>query len=82
MIDTPEQLEQAAIEAERLRTDPAFQRAALAIRKDALEALASCNPEDASTIRNNQALVRAIDGLCGEIANAIMRAPRKTLTVV
>lgn len=62
-----------ADEAERLRTDPAFQRAIVAIRKNALEAMAKVDPTDQEAIRTNQALVRAIDNLCQEIANEIIR---------
>lgn len=81
-MKTRDELEQEAVEAEQLRTDPAFQRAILAIRKEAVEALIGCDATDADAIREKQALIRAIDGLCGEIANAILRSPRKTLAVV
>ena len=69
----PETLALNAAEAERLRTDPAFQRSVTAIRKNALEALATVHPTDHEAIRTNQALIRAIDTLCQEIANEIIR---------
>ena len=62
-----------AVEAERLRTDPAFQRAVVAIRKNALEALVMVDPSDQEAIRTNQAMIKAIDNLCQEIANEIIR---------
>lgn len=81
MTDTPEQLAIAAAEADRLRQDPAFQRAVLSLRADAVNALVSVDPTDVETIRTKQAEIRAIDGLCQEIANAILRAPRKPMAV-
>lgn len=76
-----QELHDHALAADRLRQDPAFQRAIIALRKEALEALVSADPDDAQTIRTHQANIRAIDNLCGEIAMTILRAPRKSEAV-
>lgn len=79
---TSETLALNAAEAEQLRTNPAFQRAVVAIRKNALEALATVSPTDEDAIRTNQARVRAIDTLCQEIADEIIRgAPGRAVAV-
>lgn len=63
----------AAAEADRLRQDPAFQGAVIAIRKEALEELASVDSTDVESIRTLQARVRAIDLLATEIGRIILR---------
>lgn len=73
----------AAVDAERVRQDPAFQKAVLAIRKNALEALASVDPTQADEIRTLQARVWAIDNLCTELAATIIRGtPQRQNPVV
>jgi hypothetical protein len=62
-----------AEDAERLRTDPAFQRALTSMRKDAIDALIATDAADVNAVREAQAQVRAIDSLCGQIATAIQR---------
>lgn len=68
----------AAVDAERLRQDPAFQRAVLTIRKNALEALVKIDPVKVDEIRNTQAQIRAIDNLCTELADTIIRGTPQT----
>lgn len=69
----------AAIAADRLRTDPAFQRAILAMRKVKVEALIDADSTDAEANRKLRAEIAAIDDLCGEIAMTITRGmPRAT----
>ena len=70
-----------AVAADRLRQDPAFQRAVLAMRKDAVERLILADASDANAITTHQAYIKAIDNLCEEIAMTIMRAPRETAAV-
>ena len=71
-----------AIEAERLRTDRPFAEAILIMRKDAIEKLVSVDPNDTQAVMNLQAYVRAIDGLCTEIASQILRGtPQKSTPV-
>lgn len=70
---TKDEIETAYLEAERLRTEPAFQAAIIELRKKALEKLASIDPTKADEIRDAQATVRAIDGITTELANAILR---------
>lgn len=65
--------ELAAVEAERLRTDPAFQAAVKEARRAALEALVSADPTKPEQIMIHQANIRAIDQVCTAIANAIIR---------
>lgn len=73
----------AAVDAERLRQDTAFQRAVTTIRKSALEALANVDPAQADEIRTIQAQIRAIDNLCTEIAATIIRGtPQRQNPVV
>jgi len=68
----------AAIEAERLRTDPAFAAAVMQMRKDAIERLIVCDATDTATVLRHQSDIRAIDSLCDEIATAIHRGtPRR-----
>ncbi len=73
-----QELREAAIAADRLRTDPAFQRAILAMRKSAVERLVSVDPDDGAAIRTLQANILAIDSLCEQIATAIMRGKERT----
>ena len=76
------ELRDASLAAERLRADPAFQRAILALRKDAVEALVGVDPDDGATIRSEQARIRAIDALCDELATVIMRGAVRVGAVV
>lgn len=78
---TPEQLAIAAAEADRLRLDPAFQNAIRELRAKAIDALVETDATDTSAIIARQAEIRAIDGFCQELANAIIRAPRKPMAV-
>ena len=73
----------AAADAERLRQDPSFQRALTAIRKNAVDALVHVDPTNADEIRNAQAQIRAIDNLCTELRDTIIRGTpqRQTPTV-
>jgi hypothetical protein len=71
-------LETAAHDAERLRTDPAFQRALMAMRKEAVETLIATDAASVDAIREAQAQVKAIDSLCGQIATAIQRGTQIT----
>lgn len=68
----------AAVDAERLRQDPAFQRAVLTIRKNALEMLAQVDPTQTDAIRNAQAQIRAVDHLCTELRDTIIRGTPQT----
>lgn len=61
----------AGAEAERLRLDPAFQRAMTEARKDTLEQLASVDATDTDTIRRLQAEVTAIDLLATNLGRTI-----------
>jgi hypothetical protein len=82
MIVTRREIEERAEQAERLRTDPVFQRAIGEARKRRVEALIAARPDDAETIRTIQADIKAIDGLCNEIANEILRAkPQRAVAV-
>lgn len=67
------QIHNEFLQAERLRSEPAFQAGVIAVRKEALEALASIDPTDVEAIRNAQATVRAIDALATSIGNSILR---------
>lgn len=81
---TEQEAEKLAIEAAQaldLKSDPAFQRAVLLTRSEALNGLAKANPDDGATIRTLQAEIKAIDGLCQKLADAITRAPRATRVV-
>lgn len=78
---TPDQLAQIADDAMRFKSDPAVERAILSMRATAVKALIDADPTDIETIRTKQAEIRAIDNFCHELANAIMRAPRKPLAV-
>lgn len=74
-------LETAAHDAERLRTDPAFQRALIVMRKDAVEALLALDEGTETYLADNRRLraeVKAIDALCGQIAVAIQRGTQIT----
>jgi hypothetical protein len=83
----------ATAEAERLRTDPAFQAAVLATNKRfrdelkaaeaaVINALLNGQPANIETVRTKQAQIAAIDTLCQEIANAIIRGtPQRKLSV-
>lgn len=78
---TPEQLAIAAAEADRLRQDPAFQSAIRELRSNAIEALVNADATDTASVIARQAEIKAIDGLCQELANAMLRAPRKPMAV-
>lgn len=71
----------AAAEADRLRQDPAFQNAIRDLRSRAIEALVVADATDTDAIRARQADIKAIDGFCQELANAMLRAPRKPMAV-
>ncbi len=73
-----QELADAAIAADRLRTDPAFQRAILAMRKDKIEALIDAAATDEEANRKLRAEITAIDDLCGEIAMTITRGTPRT----
>ncbi len=81
MAETPEELEAAFLEAERLRTDPAFSAAVLAVRKDAVTALISTPADNMQENLRLRAEINAINGLCQKIADAITRRPRVTKPV-
>ena len=78
---TPDQLAQIADDANRFKSDPAVQRAILSMREEAIKALIATDATDVETIRTRQAEIKAIDGFCQELANAILRAPRKPMAV-
>lgn len=78
---TPDELAQLAEQANRFKSDPAVQRAILTMRDAAIKALISTEPTDVEGIRTRQAEIKAIDGFCQELANAILRAPRKPMAV-
>lgn len=80
-MKTPDELRIAAAEADQLRTNPAFQSAVLEYRASAIAALIATEPTDADAIRARQAEIKAVDGLCQGLANAILRAPRKPMAV-
>lgn len=72
----------AAVEANRLREDPAFQAAVLSSRRQTLEALSTVDPSDIEQIRTLQARVKAIDLLATELAAAIIRGTPQRETAV
>lgn len=78
---THDQLAVIAEDANRFKSDPAVQRAILAMREAAVAALIATEPTDAEAIRTRQAEIKAIDNFCQELASAILRAPRKPLAV-
>lgn len=83
----------AAEAANRLRTDPAFQAAVISLRAskvaemereqaNVINAMLSGMPaNNIEAVRTIRAEIKAIDGICQEIANAILRAPRKPMAV-
>lgn len=82
----------AAEEANRLRTDPAFQTAIRTLRAskvaemereqaNVIASMLAGQPATIETIRTLKAEIKAIDGICQEVANAILRAPRKPMAV-
>ncbi len=75
MITEQDKLDLVAFaeDAERLRTDPAFQRGITELRKQAIDTLINTNAANADAMREAQAQVKAIDNLCGHIATAIQR---------
>ena len=75
--------EEAALEAERLSKDQFLIETLDGMRMDALEALAAINPDDADAIRAQQATIRVIDQLFGNLA-AYMRdgKPKKPAGIV
>lgn len=84
---------EAAEAANRLRTDPAFQAAVISLKAskvaemereqaNVINAMLSGMPaNNIETVRTLRAEIKAIDGICQEIANAILRAPRKPMAV-
>lgn len=83
----------AAEAANRLRNDPAFQAAVASLRTskvaemereqaNVINAMLNGMPaNNIETVRTLRAEIKAIDGICQEIANAILRAPRKPMAV-
>lgn len=59
--------------ADRLRTDPAFQRAIVQMRKEAVDQLIETPVSDIENNTRLRAEIKAIDALCGQIAIAIQR---------
>jgi len=97
MMDEAERyaMETLAAEAERLRTDPSFSVAVLAIYKAAEERLADLNKQlvdgvlsdaDLGPLRaavvQERATIEAIDRLTTEIANQILRGKARSLKPV
>lgn len=87
-----QEIASAAADAERLRNDPAFQSAILSLRASKLgemeraqaaviTAMLNGQPANIETVRTLKAEIKAIDGICQEIANTILRAPRKPMAV-
>lgn len=93
MTDAEKQAIAAAAEdANRLRNDPAFQAAILSLRASKLAdmereqanvitSMLNGQSVNIETVRTLMAEIKAIDGICQEIANAILRAPRKPMAV-
>lgn len=80
-METRDEIEEHAIAAERLRTDPALQRAITQMRKDAVEALIGLDEASEAYAADNRRLraeIRAIDSFCGQIATAIQRGTAVT----
>ena len=71
-------LQDAALAADRLRTDPAFQRAIPAMRNDAVAALIALDSTDIEANRTRRAEIAAIDLLCTHLAEAIRRGNQAT----
>jgi len=82
----------AAEDANRLRNDPAFQAAIRSLRETKLAemereqasvitSMLNGQPANIETVRTLKAEIKAIDGICQEVANAILRAPRKPMAV-
>jgi hypothetical protein len=66
----------AGLGADRLRTDPAFQRAVTEIRKNAVDELIALTEGSETYEADNRRLraeIHAIDALCGSIAMSIQR---------
>ena len=84
---------EAAEAANRLRNDPAFQAAIVSLRAskvaemereqaNVINAMLNGMPaNNIETVRTLRAEIKAIDGICQEIANAVLRAPRKPMAV-
>jgi hypothetical protein len=71
--DDRQELMQAGMSAERLRTDPAFQRAVSEIRKNSVDALIALDATDTENNIRLRAEIKAIDALAGSIAMVIQR---------
>lgn len=75
--------EERAAEAQRIRESEAVIEATTAMRKTALDALASCEPTDADQIRKHQAMVRCVDDFLGELDAMICNGqPKKATGIV
>jgi hypothetical protein len=71
-----QELIDAGIGADRLRTDPAFQRAVTEIRKNAVDELIALKEGSETYEADNRRLraeIHAIDALCGNIKSTIQR---------
>jgi hypothetical protein len=68
-----QELIDAGLGADRLRTDPAFQRAVTEIRKNAVDELIALPATDTDNNIRLRAEIKAIDALCGSIAMTIQR---------
>lgn len=82
MKQTPEELAAMADEANRLKNEPAFQRAVLSMHRENVAQLIACDPTSTEEIRRLQANIRAVEGLTASLAAEILRTPRMTQTVV
>jgi len=61
-----------AKEAERLKSDAVLTEALAAMRRDALERLATCDPYEGKEVARIQAEVTAIDGLLSQLGRFIL----------
>lgn len=75
---TPEQIEQLAAEAKRIMENDAAVKALADMRADALESMATANPTDADAIRQQQAMVKAVDGFFDKLKGFIARGSPKS----
>ena len=65
--------EQIALSAQSIKDNEAFQMALGAMRRDAMEELASVNATDTDKIRDLQATVRVVDELRGSLEALIRK---------
>lgn len=64
-------IKESSLAADRILNDEVFKEAVSELRKGALEALLSVAATDADAIRDNQALVRALDSLEGKLRGVV-----------